>query len=85
MICKTITLPPQLPASRMLAAQLVQLTSRFESRIMIENEQKVVNGKSLLGLLSLYDVLDKPLQLMVDGPDEEETVKAVLDFIGSEA
>ena len=85
MICKTITLPPQLPVSRMLAAQLVQLTSRFESRIMIENEQKVVNGKSLLGLLSLYDVLDKPLQLKAEGPDEEAAVKAVLDFIGAEA
>ena len=53
-------------------------------RIMIENEQKIVNGKSLLGLLSLYDALDKPLQLIVEGPDEEEAAAAVLSFIGLE-
>lgn len=84
MIRKVFTLPPELPVSRVLATQLVQTAGKYESRIMIENEQKLVNGKSLLGLLSLYDALDKPLQLIVEGPDEEEAAAAVLGFIGME-
>ena len=62
MIRRVFTLPPTLPVSRVLATQLAQTAGKFSSRIMIENEQKIVNGKSLLGLLSLYDALDKPLQ-----------------------
>ena len=84
MIRKVFTLPPDLPVSRVLATQLAQTAGKFESRIMIENEQKIVNGKSLLGLLSLYDALDKPLQLIVEGSDEEEAAAAVLGFIGVE-
>ena len=84
MIRKTFVLPADLPVSRMLAAQLVQLTAKYESRIMIETGQKIVNGKSLLGLLSLYSELDKPLQLIVEGQDEEAAAEAVMAFIGAE-
>ena len=84
MIRKVFTLPPTLPVSRVLATQLAQTAGRFSSRIMIENEQKIVNGKSLLGLLSLYDALDKPLQLIVEGPDEVEAAAAVMSFVGVE-
>ena len=84
MIRKVLTLPKDLPVSRVLATQLAQTAGRYESRIMIESEQKLVNGKSLLGLLSLYDALDKPMQLIVEGADEEEAVAAVLKFIGIE-
>ena len=53
MIRKPIAFPDGKPLTRALAAQLVQITGRFESRVMIEHEQKLVNAKSMLGLLSL--------------------------------
>jgi len=82
MIRKEFTLPEKLPVSRAFATELAQTAGKFASRIMIENERTIVNGKSLLGLLSLYDAIDKPIQLTVDGPDEEEAAKAVLTMLG---
>lgn len=52
MIVKPITFPNHQPLNRTLAAQVVQTASRFDARVMIRRHQKVVNAKSMLGLLS---------------------------------
>lgn len=67
---------------RQTAAQLVQVANQYESRIMIECEQKIVNAKSMLGLLSVgVDAANSPLTLLVDGLDEQEAAKALLELI----
>lgn len=81
MIKTTIALPADQPLTRRGAAQLAQLTSRFDCRIMIEHDQKIVNAKSMLGLLSLSPDDQAGLQLVADGPDEQQAVDAVLALI----
>lgn len=53
MIRKPISFPNRSPLTRRSAALLVREASRFESRLMIEHNAKIVNAKSMLGLLSL--------------------------------
>ena len=53
MIRRPITFPHCAPLTRRGAALLVQEASRYESRLMIEHDAKIVNAKSMLGLLSL--------------------------------
>ena len=72
MIVKPITFPNHQPLNRTLAAQVVQTASRFDARVMIRRHQKVVNAKSMLGLLSMF--------LVCDGADEEAASAAVLPF-----
>lgn len=81
MIKQPIAFPEGKPLNRRVAAQVVQVASRYESRIMIERAQKIVNAKSMLGLLSLGLEDQTDMHLVVDGKDEEEAVQAMLSLM----
>ena len=81
MIRQPITFPGGKPLTRSAAAQVVQVTARFQSRIMIERDQKIVNAKSMLGLLSLGLEEHPDLTLLVEGDDEQEAAEAILAML----
>ncbi|NLB91434.1 MAG: HPr family phosphocarrier protein [Clostridiales bacterium] len=81
MIRKKITLPTGEIVKRRTAAQIVQVAGRYQSRIMIEHENKVVNAKSMLGLLSLVNT-NGVLTLTADGVDEQAAVDHLLVLLG---
>lgn len=83
MIRKAIAFPSGAPLSRASAAQLVLITGRYESRVMIEHAQKLVNAKSMLGLLSLGLDDQADLTLLAEGPDEQQAVDAVLSWLNA--
>lgn len=62
------------------ASSFVQLMSHFDSTVMLHDENRVINGKSLLGLLSLGIIAKGELKLYIDGADEEDTAQAVGDY-----
>lgn len=85
MIRDRVTLTSKTLSSRANAVALVQLASRYESRIMLEHAHKIVNAKSTLGLLSLCADADAVTMLVVEGPDEAEAnsaVRALLQTLG---
>lgn len=61
------------------AAAFVQLMSHFDSTVMLHDLNRVINVKSLLGLLSLGIIEAGELKLYIDGTDEEDTAQAVCD------
>lgn len=77
MIRTPIAFPNHAPLTRTIAASLVQTAARYESRIMIHCRQKVVNAKSMLGLLSLDADDQNDLVLVAEGPDEAAAVEAI--------
>lgn len=62
------------------AAAFVQLMSHFDSTVMLHDTNRVINGKSLLGLLSLGLIASGKLKIYIDGTDEEDTAQAVCDY-----
>ena len=62
------------------AASFVQLMSHFDSTVMLHDVNRVINGKSLLGLLSLGIIATGTLKMFIDGPDEEDAATAVCDY-----
>lgn len=78
MIRKPITFPTNEPLTRSLAAEVVQAASQFEARVMIQRAQKIVNAKSMLGLLSLGTDDQNDMILVAEGADEEAAAAAVL-------
>ena len=78
MIRKPIVFPGCAPLTRALAAEVVQAASAYEARVMIQREQKIVNAKSMLGLLSLGADDQANMMLIAEGVDEEAAVAAVL-------
>ena len=55
----------------------------FKSTILVEKEERRVNAKSLLGILSLGITKGTTINLIADGPDEEEAVNALVELITS--
>ncbi len=78
MIRRPIVFPGNAPLTRALAAEVVQTASGFEARVMIQREQKIVNAKSMLGLLSLGADDQANMVLVAEGADEEAASAAVL-------
>lgn len=78
MIRKPISFPGNVPLTRALAAEVVQAASAYEARVMIQHNQKIVNAKSMLGLLSLGADDQSNMLLIAEGADEAAAAEAVL-------
>lgn len=63
------------------AAALVKLASKFESDFHIHMYGYKVNGKSILGVMTLAAEKGAELELELDGPDEQEATEAITDLI----
>lgn len=66
------------------ATFFIQKANEFKSSIWVEKDERRVNAKSLLGVLSLGIVKGTAITLIADGPDEEEAVNALVELINSD-
>ena len=65
------------------ATFFIQKANEFKSSIWVEREERRVNAKSLLGVLSLGIAKGTGINLIADGADEVEAVEALVELIGS--
>ncbi len=56
------------------AALFVQIANRFDSQITVGKDSEVVNGKSIMGILTLGATRGSEIVLEVVGPDAEEAI-----------
>ena len=82
MIRKPIVFPGNAPLTRAVAAEVVQTASGFEARVMIQRDQKIVNAKSMLGLLSRGADDQANMVLIAEGADEAAAADAVMKVLG---
>ena len=65
------------------ATFFIQKANEFKSSIWVEKDERRVNAKSLLGVLSLGIVKGTSINLIADCPDEKEAVEALIELISS--
>ena len=65
------------------SAALVSTASKYESTVFLTRDGYSVNGKSIMGVMTLAAEMGSELIVEVDGPDEEEAMQAILDVIAS--
>ena len=63
------------------ATFFIQKANTYTSSIWVELDERRVNAKSLLGVLSLGIVKGMTITLIADGPDEEEAVEGLVSLI----
>ncbi|MFD1067728.1 HPr family phosphocarrier protein [Oceanobacillus locisalsi] len=63
------------------AAYFVQEANRFDSHIFLENDQKKVNAKSIMGLMSLALTKGVEIKLIIEGEDEEEAMEHLTSLV----
>ncbi len=66
------------------ATFFIQKANEFKSSIWVEKDERRVNAKSLLGVLSLGIVKGTSITLIGDGPDEEAAVNALVELINTD-
>lgn len=65
------------------ATFFIQRANEFRSSIWVEKEERRVNAKSLLGVLSLGIVGGTTIRVMADGADEEAAVESLVKLVHS--
>jgi phosphocarrier protein len=63
------------------ASQLVNTAGKFESKIEIVLDDKEVNAKSIMGIMSLGIGKGDEITLRAEGDDAEAAVAAIVEFI----
>lgn len=59
------------------AARFVHLAGQFQSKVQVGRGTRMVDGKSILGLLLLAAARGTTLTIRADGPDEAEATEAL--------
>ncbi|MCR5775745.1 MAG: HPr family phosphocarrier protein [Lachnospiraceae bacterium] len=62
-------------------AFLVQTASQFESKIYIDCDNKHVNAKSIMGMMTLVLSNGTRLEISADGSDESEALAKLEEFL----
>ena len=62
-------------------AELVQVASKYESKVYLETETKRVNAKSIMGMMSLNLANGDLLTVSADGNDEKDAMDEILSFL----
>ncbi len=65
------------------ATFFIQRANEFKSSIWVEKDERRVNAKSLLGVLSLGIVKGTKINIVADGSDQEEAVNTLVALIES--
>lgn len=64
-------------------ALLVQVASQYESNIYVECDEKKVNAKSIMGMMSLGLAAGEEVTVSVDGSDEEVAMENIEKYLSS--
>jgi phosphocarrier protein len=85
-IRREITIINKLGLHARAAAKFVTLASRFDSEVQLARGGRVVNGKSIMGVMMLAAAKGVSLELIVAGIDEEQALgelqQLILDRFG---
>ncbi len=81
MVRKEVTITNNIGLHARPATFFIQKANTFKSSIWIEKEERKVNAKSLLGVLSLGIAQGMSIAISADGSDENDAVNGLIELI----
>ncbi|MHC1786097.1 MAG: HPr family phosphocarrier protein [Christensenellales bacterium] len=81
---KEVHITGPLPMTRERVIRLVGLANTFSSHILLEGENLTINGKSMLGLLSINRDMGRDFFLVAQGEDELEARDSMIRLLEDE-
>ena len=81
MYSKQVVLNNQVGLHARPATFFIQKANEFKSSVWVEMDERRVNAKSLLGVLSLGIVKGTEISVIADGPDEKEAVDGLVELV----
>ena len=83
MFVKEVSVKNQVGLHARPATFFIQKANEFKSSVWVEKDERRVNAKSLLGVLSLGIVGGTTIRIMSDGSDEEQSVDGLVKLVES--
>lgn len=83
MFVKEVTVQNQVGLHARPATYFIQKANEFKSSIWVEKDERKVNAKSLLGVLSLGIMGDTGIRIIASGNDEEQAVSELVKLVES--
>lgn len=83
MYVKEVTVQNHVGLHARPATFFIQKANEFKSSVWVEKDERRVNAKSLLGVLSLGIVGGTTIRIMADGSDEEQAVDGLVKLVES--
>lgn len=84
MFVKEIVVQNQVGLHARPATFFIQKANEYKSSIWVEKDERRVNAKSLLGVLSLGITKGLNITIIAEGPDEEEAVNDLVALVSSD-
>jgi phosphocarrier protein HPr len=81
MITRNVTIQNNVGLHARPATFFIQKANSYKSSIWVEKDERRVNAKSLLGVLSLGIVKDMEITLIADGVDEDAAIGGLVALI----
>ncbi|MDR2909024.1 MAG: HPr family phosphocarrier protein [Oscillospiraceae bacterium] len=83
MFVKDVSVQNQVGLHARPATFFIQKANEYKSSVWVEKEERRVNAKSLLGVLSLGIVGGTAIKVIADGPDEQQAVEGLVKLVES--
>ena len=83
MCVKDVVIQNQVGLHARPATFFIQKANEYKSSIWVEKDERKVNAKSLLGVLSLGIVGGTTIKIIVDGYDEKEALEGLVSLVES--
>ena len=81
MVKKKIVVKNKLGLHARAAVKFMNLANRFASSVWIEKDGNEIDGKSILGILTLAAIQGSEITLKISGPDEDQALNALETLI----
>ncbi len=77
MVEKTVIIKNRAGIHARPAALLVETANRFSSSVFLEKDGEKINGKSIMGILTLAGIYNTAIKIIAEGSDEKQAVAAL--------
>ncbi len=84
MFVKEVVVQNQVGLHARPATFFIQKANEYKSSIWVEKDERKVNAKSLLGVLSLGITKGISISIIADGPDEEDAVAELVSLVSAD-
>jgi phosphocarrier protein HPr len=78
---RTLTIKNQLGLHARAASSFVKLANKYQSKVEVTKDEKGVDGRSIMGLLTLAAECGSSINIATEGPDEFEAIEELTNLI----
>src|SRR5262245_37280058 len=83
MTSRSVTVVNQLGMHARAAAKFVHMATRFQAHVRVARDRRVMDGKSIMGILLLAAACGSTITISAEGIDEQDAVAALTTLVAS--